>query len=180
MEGDSWPAGIVRVIRAAAARSAASRPRPGSPWIDSGVHSSRVDSCCCERRKPRASRKAARDSRWASQASQVLRRSGVCSRGLFQCSAQLAGPRQPRPEHWSLGEAASATGRVCQTSEIEERRTTTGEVVRRLTESYLRRTGPCLPVTAVRSNDFSRHERASPDRPDAPRPDLFVRPAVRR
>ena len=51
------------------------------------------------RRKPRAVRKSARLVRCSSHAVQTLRRSGVCSRGLFHSRPQAAGAVQPRAEH---------------------------------------------------------------------------------
>src|SRR5690625_2951797 len=50
-------------------------------------------------RKSRAPRKSPKYSRWSSHASHTLRRSGVCSFGLFQRRAQTASERQPRAEH---------------------------------------------------------------------------------
>ena len=54
---------------------------------------------------PRVSRKPARCSRWSSHASQVLRRSGACSLGLFQTRTQVAGAWQPLAEQ--TGEVVS-------------------------------------------------------------------------
>ena len=52
-------------------------------------------------RKPRAPRKSERLSRCSSQASHTLRRSGVCSLGLFQRSSWTAGCWQPLAEQVS-------------------------------------------------------------------------------
>ncbi|CAM5253359.1 Cation/acetate symporter ActP [Streptomyces fumanus] len=58
----------------------------------------------------RTPRNCDRCSRCSSQASQVLRRSGVCSLGLFQASTHTAGVRQPLAEQ--MGEVWSLTGLV--------------------------------------------------------------------
>ena len=51
----------------------------------------RLDVLDASLRNPRAPRNSESDARCSSHASQTLRRSGVCSLGLFQSSAQTAG-----------------------------------------------------------------------------------------
>ena len=68
-------------------------------------------------------------ARCSSQASQTLRRSGVCSLGLFQRSAQTAGCWRPLAEQMSLTRQCLVTG-----PERKWCRPTTGRAVRHHTE----------------------------------------------
>ena len=54
-----------------------------------------AERCAVSRRKPRTSRNSLSGPRCSSQVVQVLRRSGVCSLGLFHASTQTASARQP-------------------------------------------------------------------------------------
>ncbi len=78
---------------------------PRSAADPASFHSASV---CVSRRKPRASRNSLSGPLCSSQAVHVLRRSGVCSLGLFHASTQTASARQPFAEH--TGDVVSRLG----------------------------------------------------------------------
>ena len=107
-----------------------------------------------ERRRPHAGSRGRRGSRRgcrgaSAQASQVLRRSGVCSWGCSSAAPRSAAARQPsgRADRGLVGgerDRSSAASRRHGGTEKVERRATTGEAARRRGESYTRPGPPCV------------------------------------
>ena len=96
--------------RTARCRRSAAEPADRCLGVpESSSHSSSVTTSF---RNPRTPRNCDRCSRCSSHASQVLRRSGVCSFGLFQASTQTASARQPLAEQiGGVGRRRGRSGR---------------------------------------------------------------------